>query len=188
MAVDAARNLAANVAALRRTKRLTQRQLADLSGIPRSTVTNIESGGGNPSLGNLVRLSSALGVGVEELLAAPRSDCVLIPADRVPVRERGGGNVRVFELLPERFKGLIIERMELEPGGSMRGTPHTTGTKEYLHATVGTVTVLVAGQIFAVDRGAVLAFPGDQPHSYVNRTRARAVAFSVVAPAPVTGS
>ncbi len=81
MAVDAARNLAANVAALRRTKRLTQRQLAELSGIPRSTVTNIESGGGNPSLSNLVRLSAALGVGVEELLAAPRTDCLLIPAD-----------------------------------------------------------------------------------------------------------
>ncbi len=186
MAVSAARYLAANVAALRRTKRLTQRQLAVLADIPRSTVTNIESGGGNPSLANLVRLSSALGVGVEELLAAPRSDCVLIPAERVPSRSRGGGRVRVFELLPERVKGLIIERMELEVGGSMRGTPHVTGTKEYLHATAGTVTVLVAGRIFAVTRGDVLAFPGDQPHSYVNRGRSAATAFSVVAPAPVT--
>lgn len=186
MAVDAARYLASNVAALRRTKRLTQRQLAELADIPRSTVTNIESGGGNPSLANLVRLSSALGVGVEELLAAPRSECVLIPADKVPSRDRGGGRVRVFELLPERVKGLVIERMELEPGGSMRGTPHVTGTKEYLHAMGGTVSVLVAGQLFAVAKGDVLAFPGDQPHSYVNRTKSPAVAISVVAPTPVS--
>lgn len=186
MAVNASVYLATNVAGLRRVKRLTQRQLAELAGIPRSTVTNIESGGGNPSLSNLVRLSCALGVGVEELLAAPRTDCVLIPADKVPSKQKGGGSVRVFELLPERVKGLIIERMELEPGGSMRGTPHVTGTKEYLHATMGTVSVLVAGQMFAVSKGDVLAFPGDQPHSYVNRTRKPAVAFSVVAPTPVT--
>lgn len=186
MSVEAARHLASNVISLRRVKRLTQRQLAELAEIPRSTVTNIESGGGNPSLSNLCRLSSALGVGVDELLAAPRTDCVLIPAEKVPTRERGGGRVRVHELLPERVRGLIIERMELEPGGSMRGTPHVTGTKEYLHAVSGTVSVLVAGRMFAVEKGAVLAFPGDQPHSYVNRGRNRAVGFSVVAPAPVT--
>lgn len=186
MAVEAARHLAANVTALRRVKRLTQRQLAELADIPRSTVTNIESGGGNPSLANLCRLSSALGVGVDELLSAPRTDCVLIPADKVPTRDRVGGRVRIHELLPEKVKGLIIERMELEPGGSMRGTPHVAGTKEYFHTVAGTVNVLVAGQMFAVEKGAVLAFPGDQPHSYVNRARAAATGFSVVAPAPVT--
>lgn len=183
MSEKAAANLAANVAALRKTGGLSQQQLAARAGIPRSTVTNIESGAGNPSLGNLVRLSAALGVGIEELIAAPRDECVLIPADKVPVHERGGG-VRVHDLLPERVKGLHIERMELELGGSMRGTPHVTGTKEYLHATAGTVSVLVAGRMFAVPAGAVLAFPGAQPHAYINRSSEPATALSVVVPAP----
>lgn len=180
---DAAANLAANVSALRRQKRLSQQQLAELAGIPRSTITHMESGGGNPALSNLVRVARALGLGIEELLAPPRSDCELIPAERLPVREQGG--VRVHGLLPENVKGLLIERMELAGGASMRGTPHVTGTKEYLHVIAGTVSVLVAGQVFAVDTGMVLAFPGDQAHSYVNRRRVAATAFSVVVPTPL---
>src|SRR6056297_3209470 len=150
------RYLALNVVALRGTRGASQQQLADMAGIPRSTITNIESGAANPSLDNLVRLSAALGVGIEELIAEPRDECVLIPADRVPVRERSRGKVRVHDLLPERIKGFHIERLELEPGASMRGTPHVTGTKEYLHTTIGTVIVVVAGRMHSVGTGALL--------------------------------
>lgn len=175
-------NLADNVAALRRVENLSQRALAQRAGIPRSTLTHIESGAGNPSLENLTRLSTALGVGIEELLATPRSDVLLIPADRVPVKQRGAGRVRVHDLLPERVRGLHIERMELDPGGTMRGTPHVAGTREYLHVVEGAVTVLVSGELHAVNEGAVLAFRGDQSHSYMNRGRTPARALSVVVP------
>jgi len=185
MPTDPSRNLALNVVALRGTHGASQQQLADMAGIPRSTITNIESGAANPSLDNLVRLSAALGVGIEELIAEPRDECVLIPEDRIPVRKHGRGKVRVHDLLPERVKGLHIERMELEAGGSMRGTPHVTGTKEYLHVTAGTVTVVVSGRMFAVPTGSVLAFPGAQPHSYVNRGSLHATALSVVVPGSV---
>lgn len=185
MTSASSRNLALNLAALRAAQRMSQQQLADRAAIPRSTVTNIESGTANPSLDNLVKLSAALGVGIEELIAEPRDECVLIPEDQVPVREHGRGKVRVHDLLPERIKGLHIERMEFRPGASMRGTPHVTGTKEYLHVTAGTVSVVVSGKMFAVASGAVLAFPGAQPHSYVNRGTAHATAFSVVVPAPM---
>lgn len=178
-------NLALNLVALRGTRRMSQQDLADRAEIPRSTITNIESGAANPSLDNLVRLSAALGVGIDELIAEPRDECVLIPAERVPVRQSSGGRIRIHDLLPERIKGMHIERMELQPGASMRGTPHVTGTKEYLHVTAGTVLVVAAGQMFSVSTGAVLAFPGAQPHSYVNRGAAHATAFSVVVPAPV---
>lgn len=185
MTSNASRNLALNLASLRTTQKMSQQRLADSAGIPRSTVTNIESGAGNPSLEKLVRLSSALGVGIEELIAEPRDECVLIREDRVPVREYGNGKVRIHDLLPERIKGLHIERMEIQPGASMRGTPHVTGTKEYLHVTGGTVTVVVAARMFPVASGALLAFPGAQQHSYVNRGSVHATAFSVVVPAPV---
>lgn len=181
----ASRNLALNLAALRGTRRMSQQHLADKAEIPRSTITNIESGAANPSLDNLVRLSAALGVGIDELIAEPRDECVLILEDRIPVRQLSGGKVRVHDLLPERIKGMHIERMELQAGASMRGTPHVTGAKEYLHVTAGTVSVVVAGRTFAVPAGAVLAFPGAQPHSYINRGGTHATALSVVVPAPV---
>ena len=46
----------------------------------------------------------------------------------------------------------------------------------------GEVTVHVAGERFLVKRGAVLAFPGDQAHSYRNSGSGAAIAVSVVVP------
>lgn len=175
-----ARHLAHNVAALRRGRQLTQAQLARQAGLPRSTLTWIESGEGNPSLKNLVRLAGALQVGIEELLARPRAECVLIPRDAVPVHRRAGGG-RQYKLLPDPLPGMEIDRLELEPGARLRGVPHLDRTREYLTVVSGEIVLHVAGEGHRVRAGDVLAFPGDRPHSYHNPGPGRAVALSVVA-------
>lgn len=176
--------LGLNIGTLREKKNLSQQQLAQQAEIPRSTLTHIESGEGNPSLRNLVKISDALGVGIEELLSRPRTDCVLIPADRVPVQNRSQGQVQVYKLLPERIKGLEIDRLEFAAGALMGGHPHLAGTKEYLSVLQGEVVVHVTGEKYTVKKGDVLAFPGNQPHSYRNPGRVVAIAVSVVVPIP----
>ena len=180
----AANYLAANVTALRKKKTLSQEQLASAAGIPRTTLTHIESGSANPSLSNLVKLSGALSVGIEELLSRPRSDTRLIEAKDVPVTRKPGGRVRVYRLLPDAVRGLEIDRLELDPHATMSGNPHVQGTKEYLTTIQGVVEVTVSGESFVVRKGGVLAFPGDQAHSYRNATDAAAKALSVVVPVP----
>ena len=115
-------NLATNLLTIRRERAWTQQQLAERSGVPRSTIAGMESGGGNPSLTNLARVAGSLGVGLEELLARPRSACKLIRAKDVPLRERTRGRVRVRKLLPERVRGLEMDRMDIDPGASMGGS------------------------------------------------------------------
>ncbi len=185
MKTQPASYLAINVRALRKARSWTQQQLAERAAIPRSTVASMESGAGNPSLTNLAALSAALGVGIEELLARPRTECTLVRAADLPVRRRGGGRVVVTKVLPERIRGMEIDRMEFVPGASMPGTPHVTGTKEFFHCLSGRMQVLVSGQMFGVAAGDVLAFPGDQRHSYRNAGNDAAVAVSVVVPVPV---
>ena len=177
-------NLAQNLATLRKKRNLTQAQLAKLANLPRSTLTYLESGEGNPSLQSLIKISGALQVSIEELLAAPRGRLKLVQAAEIRAAKRGQGNVQVFDLLPDPIPGMHIDRMELEPGSRMAGVPHLTGTKEYMTCLEGEVTVRVGGGTFAVTPGDVLAFPGDQPHSYQNTGRGRAVCISVVVIAP----
>lgn len=178
--------LAQNIRYIRVQKHFSQQQLADLAGIPRTTLTNLESGLGNPSLHNLIKLSAALGVGVEELLSRPRSGCVLIAAGDVPVQQRSQGQVQIYELLPDKIKGIGIERMEFSPQAMMAGHPHLPGSKEYMTVIQGEVAVYVAGEHHVVKAGAVLAFPGNQPHSYINTQVTPAVAISVVIPVPAS--
>lgn len=177
-----AQHLAENLVKLRRKKRWSQMQLAKVAGIPRSTLTHIESGESNPSLKNLVSISSALGVGLEELLSRPRSESVLILSSNVQVVPRSRGSVKMYKLLPDKIRGIDVDRVEFEPESQMGGHPHLIGTKEYLTVIEGELFVHVSGEEYCVKKGDVLAFPGNQPHSYRNPFKLRCVALSVVIP------
>ncbi|MFV8819558.1 helix-turn-helix domain-containing protein [Haliea sp. E17] len=176
--------LAENIATLRRRRELSQEKLAELAQIPRSTITHMESGSGNPSLTNLCKLAAALGVSIETLLSRPRKASSLLKKDAVPVEKRGNGKVQVHKLMPDKVRGIEIDRMVFTAGGSMAGKPHLQGTKEYLVTLEGCVSVSVDGVTWQVEAGDVLAFPGDQKHGYRNSGKGPAQALSIVLPLP----
>ncbi len=182
MSANASTYLAKNISELRESKGFTQTQLAKLAGLPRSTLTHLESGAGNPSLSNLMAVASALQVNVEELLTKPRRAFQHIKASEVPVLEKAGGKVKVHKLLPDKVRGLDIDLLELEAQAHMPGHPHLRGTKEYLFVVEGEITVFVSGVATVLKKGDVLAFEGDQPHGYKNSADKKARGFSVVVP------
>jgi len=181
-------HLARNLKEIRELRGLTQTQLAALCEVPRSTIANIEAGGSNPTLAVLARLATALHLSLEELLARPRARCQLFAPDELPENVyRRGGVVRLRHLLPHPVPGMALERMELEPGARLVGSPHAPGTREYLACERGRISLWVSGEMFALERGAVAAFAGDQKHTYANEGRNLAVGYSIVSLAPLGG-
>lgn len=181
-------HLAANLRRVREQRELTQARLAKLTGVPRSTIANIEAGGGNPTLQVLARLSLALQQPLEELLSPPKARVELFPKGRLPVIERGRGAARVAKLLPHAIPGMEIDRMELAPRGRLQGVPHRPGTHEYLCCEKGRIVLRVAGERLELGVGDVAAFAADQRHSYENPADRPAVGFSVVTLSPLPSS
>jgi quercetin dioxygenase-like cupin family protein len=58
--------------------------------------------------------------------------------------------------------------------------PHTPGTREYLTCETGAITLVAAGETWRLSPGDLVAFRGDQKHSYTNEAMEPAVGFSVV--------
>ena len=177
-------HLADNIRSVREARGLSQQQIAKAAGIPRATWTHLESGGANPTLAVLVKVANALQVRLDELLAAPRQAARHLKATDLPSREKG--QVAIRKLLPEPLPGLDIERMVLPPGARMAGVPHTPGTREYLTCERGTVELAVSGERYTLTDGDVVTFRGDQRHGYHNPGDKVAIAYSVIAFAPVT--
>jgi len=177
---DIASFLSRNLLSLRKARNLTQAALAKKADVPRSTLTHLESGEGNPSLKTLHAVAVALDVSLEELLARPRARCEFVAACNIPVKLKAGGLVQVFKLLPDPIPGMEIDRMEMNPGARFVGTPHLARTKEYLTCIEGDIQMAVDGETFHLRAGDVLAFPGDLPHSYKNAGHNQAIAISVV--------
>lgn len=170
--------LGKNLRQLREARGLTQQRIAKLAGIPRATWSHLESGEGNPTLAVLTRVADALAVSLEELIATPRAALQHFPRASLPIKQRGV--VRVHKLLPEPLPGMEIDRLELPARSKMVGIPHTPGTREYLTCERGSLVLVAAGERVLVEAGDVVAFRGDQRHSYENPGAIVAVGYSVV--------
>ena len=73
-----------------------------------------------------------------------------------------------------------IDRFELPPRVKVAGVPHTPGTREYLMCETGELVLVASGEEYRLEPGDVVAFRGDQRHSYTNPGPKAAVAYSVV--------
>jgi transcriptional regulator with XRE-family HTH domain len=175
---DVASRLGQNVRVLREGRALTQAQMAKIANLPRATWANLESGAANPTLAVLDRVATAFQVTLEELIAAPRSEARHYPKAALPVKARGA--VAIRKLLPDPIPGMDIDRLELPPYAKMTGVPHTPGTREYLTCETGAIVLIASGEEYRLEAGDVVAFRGDQRHSYMNAGARPAVAYSVV--------
>jgi putative transcriptional regulator len=81
--------LRSSVAPVRRSRGLTQEQLARQAGVSRQTIAEIEGGDYNPSTVLALRLAALLEVPVEELFQLPEAE----HAGLVALREAAGGGV-----------------------------------------------------------------------------------------------
>jgi transcriptional regulator with XRE-family HTH domain len=172
-------HLARNLIALRQVRALTQEALAKAADVPRSTIANLESGDGNPSLAVLVKVARALQTSIDELTASPRAKVRRWAAADLGAHSRGRG-VTTRDLVPEPMPEEVMELMEFAPGAVMAGTPHLPGTREYFSCIEGAVTIFVAGERFELAAGDVLGFPGNVPHSYRNTGAGKARGVSIV--------
>jgi transcriptional regulator with XRE-family HTH domain len=173
----------------RQARHWTLDQLAEAAGVSRRMVINVEQGAVNPSVGSLLRISDALGVGLPALVEPPR------PSDVKVTRQGAGATLWSSEnggravLVAGTASPDVVELWDwtLGPGDRYVGEAHTPGTKELVQVQRGTVTIEVAGQSVTLVAGDAVAFPGDVAHSYVNPRRQPA-RFNLAAFEPGVGS
>ncbi len=179
-------NLASRLQELRSKRNLTQEALSKLADLPRSTIANLESGNGNPSLINLSKISEALSVPIEHLLTPTKAVTKLVRSSDLKKITRLGGELMITKLIPDPIQGMEIDKIEINPKAKMRGIPHATGTREYFHCVSGEFLVTVEDEIFELSRGDVLTFPGESRHSYENSSKCKSTGLSVVVFVPAS--
>ena len=167
-----------NIRELREARGLSQEQLARLSGIPRATWTNLESGEGNPTITVLLKVASALQVSVEELISPPVTDLKLYA--RNTLREKKRGPVTLRRLVPEWLGAIEFDRMEFPPRTRMTGIAHRAGTREFLICESGRMEITASGETRRLEAGDMVSFRGDQGHAYHNPGEKTAIAYSLV--------
>lgn len=168
--VDLALAIGARVKHERHARGWTLDRLATEAGVSRRMVINVEQGTVNPSVGTLLRISDALGVGLPVLVEPPHPNPVKVTrhGDGACLwrSDAGGRGVLVAGTEPPD----VVELWDwtLTPGDRHASEAHAPGTRELVQVLQGTIVIQVAGQVVSLDAGDAAAFAGDVVHSYVN--------------------
>ncbi|MHA7208730.1 helix-turn-helix domain-containing protein [Arthrobacter sp. MDT1-65] len=173
----------------RQGRRWTLDQLADAAGVSRRMIVNVEQGAANPSVGTLLRISDALGVGLPALVEPPQSRSVSVTrnGDGAALWTGALGGRGILVAGTQSPDVVELWNWTLEPGEQHTSEAHAAGTKELLHVQLGTVTVVVAGDATSLAEGDAMTFSGDVAHSYANHGSASA-RFTLAVFEPAAGS
>ncbi|CAL9456820.1 HTH-type transcriptional regulator SutR [Streptomyces sp. enrichment culture] len=157
-------------ASLRRERNragLSLSELAKRAGIAKSTLSQLEAAGGNPSIETVWALAVALGVPFSALVEPPVPTVQVIRAGEGPqvASERADYAGTLLAACPPGARRDIY-RMRAEPGAARESDPHIPGTVEHLVVSTGRVKAGPRGESVELGPGDYMSYRGDVPHAY----------------------
>jgi len=159
--------IAASIRRERDRAGLSLTELARRAGIAKSTLSQLESGVGNPSVETLWALGVALGVPFSRLVDVPRPAVRVVRAGEGPVTysERANYAATLLASCPPHARRDIF-RIQVQPGEPRLSDPHMPGTTEHVVLSTGRALIGPADQPADLGPGDYISYPGDAPHIF----------------------
>lgn len=167
--VDAfVRTVAANIRRRRTTAGMTLAELAAAAGVGKSTLAQLESGKGNPSVETLWALAAALRVPFARIVEESRPALRVVRASEVPPMhsaETPGWAGRLLTASHARAS-FDLYALDLDEGAVRHADPHHAGVVEHLVCVTGRLRAGPQDGPVMLAAGDLLTFGADVPHVY----------------------
>ncbi|MBH0777087.1 helix-turn-helix domain-containing protein [Nocardia bovistercoris] len=146
---------------------LSLTEVAQRAGIAKSTLSQLESGSGNPSLETLWALCVALDMPFSGLLEPPRPAVRVIRAGEGPVvaAEHSDYSATLLAAGPPNTRRDVF-RIVAEPGRVRESDPHGPGVVEHVLLAAGRALAGPSEAPVELGPGDYLTYPGDAPHVF----------------------
>lgn len=167
--------LGRNVRTLRTEAGLTVEALATQAGVSSGLIGQVQRGVGNPSLGNVHKLASALGVSMYELLeddaGAPERPAPSATVVRRDQRKRISFPQQpvTFELLtPDLKRSVELTRTVMPPGYDSGPVPYQHQGEDAVYIVRGLIEAHVGSESYLLEPGDTITFDASVPHWWRN--------------------
>jgi transcriptional regulator with XRE-family HTH domain len=153
---------------LRKAYNLSLSELAEQSGVAKSIISQIERNETNPTLATIWRLSQALDVSIERVLASAEDEPFLEKSNRIdtPVVISDDGKCRLAIIgWIKTVEWLQWYDFHGVRGGVLESDAHQRGSIESLSVLTGEIEVEVGGLVERASAGETLRYRCDRPHA-----------------------
>ncbi len=152
---------------LRKAYNLSLSELAEQSGVAKSIISQIERNETNPTLATIWRLSQALDVSIDRVLATQEDDPFVEHVTRADTPQLASDDGKITLSIIGWIKTvewLQWYELSAEPGGELDSDSHQRGSVECLSVTEGVLEVEVGGRIERVEAGGTVRYRCDRRH------------------------
>ena len=171
--------IASNLASLRKERQLTLQDLADLTGVSKSMLGEIERASSNPTITVLWKITTGLKVPISRLVHSQQPLCSLVTEKERRVLHEPPKCIRlIFEC--DDSHNFEIYQLEFDPGAEHASPRHDLGVVEYLMVYEGQYTITVGDQSHVLNAGDSIFFEAQYDHCYSNSGNGIARAFSLI--------
>jgi transcriptional regulator with XRE-family HTH domain len=152
---------------LRKAYNLSLSELSEQSGVAKSIISQIERNETNPTLATIWRLSQALDVSIDRVLATADDEPFLDRSSRgdTPILVSDDGRMRLAIIgWIKTVEWLQWYDVTSEPGGTLESDAHQRGSIECLSVLEGEWEVEVGDEVQRAKAGETLRYRCDRPH------------------------
>ncbi|GKW11873.1 DNA-binding protein [Pectobacterium carotovorum subsp. carotovorum] len=146
---------------------LSVTELAKRAGLAKSTLSQLETGIGNPSLETLWALAMALDVQVSQLIGQSRQHVQVIRANEgaATYSEQANYAATLLAACPAGAQRDIY-RLNVQPGEARVSQPHRPGTIEHVILSRGRARIGPVTQPVELSAGDYISYSADVPHLF----------------------
>ncbi len=181
-ATDLAPVVGSNLRRLRTRRGLSLERLAQISGVSRAMLGQIELGQSAPTINVLWKIARALEVTFSALISArTQSGALVLRSNESKILTSKDRTFSSRALFPfDEPRRVEFYELRLAAGSVEDADAHPPGTSENLVCTAGTIEIDVSGDTHKLEAGDSILFEADTPHAYRNVGRVEAVMYLVM--------
>jgi transcriptional regulator with XRE-family HTH domain len=179
---DLAPVVGSNLRRLRTRRGLSLERLAQISGVSRAMLGQIELGQSAPTINVLWKIARALEVTFSALISArTQSGALVLRSSESKILTSKDRSFSSRALFPfDEPRRVEFYELRLAGGAVEDADAHPPGTTENLVVTAGQIEIDVAGDTHRLETGDSILFEADTPHAYRNPGRVEAVMYLVM--------
>lgn len=170
--------IANNLKRFREERNLSISQLAELSGVSKVMLSQIEKGEANPTVNTVWKIAGGLNIPYSALFERQGNRIEVVTRDKTVAQSADGGQYKMYCYFASNpSRSFEWFQTELEAGCSHTSMGHPAKSMEYVMLLCGQLEITVEGNRYILSMGDAIEFTADNEHTYKNTGSSTAVAL-----------
>ncbi|WP_442601244.1 helix-turn-helix domain-containing protein [Paenibacillus sp. KN14-4R] len=158
-----------NLLAVRKSRSLSLDQVAELTGVSKAMLGQIERGDSNPTISVLWKIVNGLHISFTSLIENEEPTVSVVHIEELTPFAEEDGDYRAYPVFPfNQQKKFEIYKVEIDAYCKHDSEAHNEGVEEYLLLVKGKLKLTIDQESYIINEGSAIHFSADRPHTYEN--------------------